>query len=310
MLAFLIRRLVQAVPVLIGVCLLTFLIIRIAPGDPVRLMLGPLASPDAIAFWREFYRLDDPLWAQFVSFLGRLVTLDFGQSISLRAPVGELIGARIGVSLTLIAMAVTLALLIAVPLAVLSAARRGQTADVIVKLGLMVTFAMPAFWLGLVLVQVFVLRLGWFPASGLREGVPGLLHSLFLPALTVALYLAPVLVRTLREQLIETMRADHVEAARARGLAPGRIMRRYVLRNSLISTVMVLGVSLGYLIGGTLVVENVFALPGLGRLIVGGVGARDFPLIEATVLLVGFSVVTASILADLATAALDPRVRT
>jgi peptide/nickel transport system permease protein len=173
----------------------------------------------------------------------------------------------------------------------------------------MITFAMPAFWVGLIFVLVFSLRLHWFPASGIRAGVLPYIWSLTLPAVTLGLYLSPVFVRTLRATMVEMFAADHVDAARARGLPEARIVRRYVLRNSLISTVTVLGLVIGLLIGGSLVIENVFALPGLGRLVVTAVASRDFPVVQACVLLIGVWIVVANLATDLVIAALDPRIR-
>lgn len=309
MLGYLGRRLLQALPVVFGVSLITFFLIRLTPGDPVRVMLGELASPDAISYWRAYYHLDDPLPQQYLSFLTHVLTGNFGHSIVLKAPVAELIGARLGLTASLVLYSVTIALSLTVPLALLSAVRAGRPTDAVIRLMTMICFAMPSFWLGLVLVQIFSLRLGWFPTSGLRPGLFGLLWSLTLPAFTIGLILSPVLMRTLRLSIIESLRAEHVVAANARGLSSGRVMLRYVLRNSLIATVTVLGVTLGHMIGGSLIVENVFALPGLGTLIVGAVGSRDFPLVEAGTLFIGVSVVLSSILTDLVNAALDPRSR-
>lgn len=309
MLLYLLRRLLQALPVVFGVSLITFILIRLTPGDPIRIMLGAVASPQAIAFWHAYYHLDDPIWVQYLAFLRHIFTLDFGESIKLKAPVASLIAGRIGVSASLILYAVVIALTLAVPLSLLSAVKANRFPDAVVRLLMMVSFAMPSFWLGLVLVELFSLKLGLFPTSGLRPGWLGFLWGLTLPALTIGLTLAPVLVRTLRIGMIEALHAEYVTAARARGLSHGRVLRRYVLRNSLIATVTVLGVSLGGLIGGTLIVENVFAIPGIGTLAVGAVGTRDFPLVEATTLLIGVSVVVISIVTDLVNATLDPRSR-
>jgi peptide/nickel transport system permease protein len=308
-LAYLGRRALLSLPVVFGVSLITFFLIRLTPGDPVRTMLGNTATPEAIARWRNYYHLDDPFLVQFVSFVRRVVTLDFGQSILLKAPVTELLAGRLGTTVCLLVYAVLTALAIAVPLAVYSAVKANKLPDNVIRLVMMLSFAMPAFWLGLTLVQIFSLRLGWFPASGIRDGVLPFIWSLTLPALTIGLYLAPVLIRTLRVSMIETLRAEYVEAARARGLSEGTVLSLYVLRTSLISTATVLGVSIGYLISGTVVVENVFALPGIGTLVVNAVGGRDFPLIEGAVLLIGAGVVTLSLVTDLVNALLDPRIR-
>lgn len=309
MIAYVARRSLQAVPVLFGVSLISFLLIRLTPGDPIRTMLGLKASPEAIAFWRAYFRLDDPLPVQYVNFLTHAFTLDFGQSIQIQQPVTDLILARLGTTLSLMTYSVLISLTLAVPLATISAIRKNGIWDNAIKLATMITFAMPAFWLGLILVLVFCLNLHWFPASGIRDGVLPFIWSLTLPAVTLGFFLAPIFVRTLRAAMIEMLAADHVEAARARGLPPALIIRRYVLRNSLISTVTVLGLVIGSLIGGSLVIENVFALPGIGVLVVNAVSARDFPVVQACVVMIGIWIVAANLVTDLVVAALDPRIR-
>ena len=307
---YLARRALLAIPVILGVSMMTFFLIRLTPGDPVRGVLGPTATPDAIAFWRTYYRLDDPLFTQFVDYVVRILTLNFGESIQFRQPVNDMIAGRIGTSIVLVLYTIVIALSVALPLAVWSAVKANKWPDTIIRFVMMLSFAMPAFWLGITFVQIFSLKLKLFPASGIREGgVVMLLWSLTLPAIVSGLYLAPVLIRTLRLSMIESLKAEYVEAARARGLGEGRVLRRYVLRTSLISTATVLGVSVGYLIGGTVVVENVFALPGIGTLVVEAVGNRDFPMVQALTLLIGFAVAVISLFTDLVNAVLDPRIR-
>ena len=309
MIGYVARRVLQAVPVVFGVSLISFLLIRLTPGDPIRTMLGLRATPQSVAFWHAYFRLDDPLPVQYLGFLTHALGLDFGESIQIQQPVTDLILARLGTTLSLMTYSVIISLTLAVPLATISATRKNGLWDNTIKLATMITFAMPAFWLGLILVLVFCLNLHWFPASGIRDGVLPFIWSLTLPSITLGFYLAPIFVRTLRAAMIEMLGAEHVEAARARGLPEALILRRYVLRNSLISTVTVLGLVIGSLIGGSLVVENVFALPGLGQLIVGAVAERDFPVVQACVLLIGIWIVAANLVTDLVVAALDPRIR-
>jgi len=309
MTGFVARRGLHAVPVLLGVTLLSFLLIRITPGDPVALMLGLRATPDEVAFWHGKFALDDPLPLQYLAFLKSVVTLDFGDSIQSRIPVTDLIGSRIGTTLSLMVYSVLISITIAFPLAIWAAMRANRMSDHGIKLAMMLTFAMPAFWVGLILIQTFSLRLGWFPASGLRQGILPYVWSLTLPAVTIALYLSPVLVRSLRTTMIAILRTDYVEAARARGLSDARVMRRYVLRNSLTSTVTMIGLSVAGLIGGSIVVENVFALPGIGQLVVQSVTFRDFPVLQACVLLIGAWIILANLVTDLVNARLDPRTR-
>lgn len=309
MLKYLGHRALVALPVIIGVGLITFFLVRLAPGDPVRTMLGNNATPEAIAHWRDYYRLDDPLWLQFLAYLRRIFTLSFGDSIQLKAPVASIVLPRTAISLALIAYIVVVALVVAIPLAIYSAVRANSSLDHIIRFLTMMSFAMPAFWLAIALVQIFSLKLGWFPASGIRAGVLPFIWSLTLPAITGGIFLAPVLIRTLRVAMTESLRAEHVEAARARGLGEWAVLGRYVLRTSLISSTTVLGVSIGSLIGGTVIIENVFALPGLGTLVVNAVASRDFPLVEAVVLLIGVLVVGLNLLVDVVNFSLDPRIR-
>jgi peptide/nickel transport system permease protein len=303
------RRGLHAVPVILGITFLAFLLIRLTPGDPVTLMLGLRATPDSVAFWHVKFALDDPLPLQYLAFLRSAVTLDFGDSIASRIPVTDLIGSRLGTTLSLMVYSVLISISVAVPLAMWAALRANRMSDHGIKLTMMLTFAMPAFWVGLILIQVFSLRLDWFPASGLRQGVLPYIWSLTLPSVTIALYLSPVLVRSLRTTMISILRTDYVEAARARGLSEARVMRRYVLRNSLTSTVTMIGLSVAGLIGGSLIVENVFALPGIGQLVVQSVNARDFPVLQACVLLIGLWIILANLITDLVNARLDPRTR-
>jgi peptide/nickel transport system permease protein len=303
------RRGLHAVPVILGITLLSFLLIRMTPGDPVALMLGLHADPESVAFWHAKFALDDPIPIQYLKFLRSAITLDFGDSIASRIPVTDLIGSRIGTTLSLMVYSVLISVTMAFPLAMWAAMRANRMSDHSIKLAMMLTFAMPAFWVGLILIQVFSLRLDMFPASGLRQGVGPYIWSLTLPAFTIALFLSPILVRSLRTTMITILRTDYVEAARARGLSEARVMRRYVLRNSLTSTVTMIGLSVAGLIGGSLIVENVFALPGIGQLVVQSVAGRDFPVLQACVLMIGLWIILANLVTDLVNARLDPRTR-
>jgi peptide/nickel transport system permease protein len=309
MIRYLVRRGLQAIPVLIGISLVTFFLIRLVPGDPIRTMLGPRATEDAVAILRLRYGLDQPLPVQYLGFLSGVAHLDLGDSIALHRPVVSLIGSRMWPTVLLIGYATIISFIVAVPLATYSAVKANRLPDQSIRLVMMITFAMPAFWLGLILILVFSLNLQLFPASGLGEGFLPLMWSLTLPAITIGLYLAPVLIRTLRASMVESLKADYVEAARARGLSEGLILRRHVLRTSLIATVTIVGVNLGFLISGSVIVENVFAIPGLGSLLVNAVATRDFPLIQGVALFLGVAVVVLSLATDVANVMIDPRIR-
>ena len=309
MTGYILRRIVQAIPVLIGITLASFLLIHLVPGDPARIILGARATPQAIADLNHELGLDRSLLAQYASFVGGAVHLDFGDSIKQNTAIGPLLGSRIGVTLFLLIYAVIISIVVAVPLAIVSALRRNRPADHAIRLFSMVTFAMPSFLLGLLLILFFSLKLGWLPTAGYGDTFPEHVKSLTLPAITVGLYLAPILLRTLRVGIIETLGTEFVEAARARGLSERRVVLKHVLRNSLISTVTVLGLNVGFLLSGLVIIENVFALPGMGSELVNAILARDYPMVQALTLIFGVAVVMINLLTDLLYAQLDPRVR-
>jgi peptide/nickel transport system permease protein len=309
MLSFIGRRIVQAIVVLITVTLVAFALIHLIPGDPVKIMLASRATPEAITIVRRQLGLDRPLPIQYVRFLTGAMRMDFGNSLFLRAPIGPILRQRAIVSLALISYSVLVSLVIAVPLAILSAIRRNRPTDHLVRMFSTFAFAMPAFWTGLLLVLFFSLRLKLFPTSGLGSGPVNYFRSLTLPSVTIGFYLAPVLLRSLRASVIETLTAEFVEAARARGLSERRVLFKHVLRNSLIAMITVLGINIGFLISGAVVIENIFALPGLGSLLVSSILARDYPVIQALTLVFGLAVIVVNLLVDLSYATLDPRVR-
>jgi peptide/nickel transport system permease protein len=273
-------------------------------------MLGYNATPDSLRILREQLGLDRPVTQQFWDFFRGIAVGDFGESILKKEAVRTVVAERSIVSLVLLGYAVVIALLVSLPIAIVSALKRNRWPDHVLRLVSMVTFAMPSFWLGLLLALWFGLNLGWFPVGGYKDvHIFSVIHTLTLPAATVGLYLAPLLARSLRSSLIEELDKDYVDAARARGFRESRVIGKHVLRNSLISTVTVLSLNVGYLLSGTVIVENVFAIPGLGTLIVDAVMQRDYPLIQALTLFFGIAVIATNLLADLTYAALDPRIR-
>ncbi|MEJ2148275.1 MAG: ABC transporter permease [Chloroflexota bacterium] len=306
---YMFRRFVQSIPVLIAVTLIAFSIIHLVPGDPARLMLGTRATDESVAILRERLGLDQPLPRQYIDFVTNAAHLEFGESLFLRTPIGPLIAVRGRNTVSLLVYSVVVSLLIAVPLAIVAAVRKNRPMDHLVRLFTTLTFAMPAFWTALLLVLLFSLRLRLFPTSGLGQGVTKYIVSLTLPAVTIGFYLAPVLLRSLRASLVETLSAEFVEAARARGLGERRVVFKHVLRNSMIAMVTVLGVNVGFLISGAVVIENVFAIPGLGSLMVSSLIARDYPVIIALTLTFGVAVVFVNLLVDLSYAIFDPKIR-
>ena len=309
MLRFLGLRLIHTLPVIIGITLAAFVLIHAVPGDPIRIMLGGKASQAHVDEVEHQLGIDRPLPEQYVDFVTGIPLGDLGESIILRRPVSSVVGERLGPSVFLLAYATLIAVAVALPLGIASALRRNRITDHLIRLLTLIAFAMPGFWLGLILIRNLSLNLGAFPVAGYGEGFFDNAHHLTLPALTIGLFLAAMLVRSLRSSLVEVFSAEYIEAARARGLSESRVVLKHALRNSLIATITVLAVNLGWLISSAVVIEKVFDIPGLGHLLVESIYTRDFPTIQALTLVFGLLVITINLLSDLAYAAVDPRVR-
>ena len=307
---YVVRRLIQLVPIVLGVTVLVFFLIHLVPGDPARTILGNHATPQKVALLHHEWGLDKPLPVQYWRFLGRMVRGDLGSSLFYSVPAGRLVVQRLPPTLWLIGLGTLFSVLIAVPLAALAATKRDRLPDQVVRAVPLVGLGFPQFWLGIMLLLAFGLHLGrGFPVGGYGNGVFGHLHSMFLPSLTVALAIAPILVRSLRASLLEVFESDYVTTARSKGLSERRVLVRHALRNAVISTVSVLGVNIGFLVGGTLVIEQVFALPGIGQLMINSIFQRDFPVVQAVTLVFAIMVVLVYLLTDVVHALLDPRVR-
>ena len=304
------RRLLQMIPVVVGVTVLVFFMIHLVPGDPARTVLGNQATPARIALVRHSWGLDKPVYVQYWKFMGRVVHGNLGDSLFYGVSAGHLVLERLPVTLWLIVMSAVLSVCISVPLAVIAATKADRATDHVIRAVPLVGLGFPAFWLGIVLLLVFGLHFGRpFPVGGYGTGFFGHLRSMFLPALTVALALAPILIRSLRASLLEVLESEYVTTARSKGLSEKRVMRKHALRNAVISMVSVLGVNIGFLVGGTLVIEQVFALPGIGQLMLSSIFNRDFPVVQAVTLVFAVMVVLVYLFTDIAHALLDPRVR-
>jgi ABC-type dipeptide/oligopeptide/nickel transport system permease component len=309
MISYLIRRIALAAVVLFGLLVATFFIIHLVPGDPVQIVLGGRATPAAVADVRHQLWLDRPLLTQFWLYMTHTLRGDFGNAFTLGSPVAEIIGQRVGPSAALIGYGMLLSMLIGVPLAIVAALRPNGWVDNAIRVSTTISFAMPGFWLGLMLALIFGLELHWFPVSGYDGGIGGILRTLTLPALALGLALSTVVVRTLRSSLLEVLQTEYIEAARSRGLSELRVVVKHALRNSFMNTLTILSVNIGFLIGGTVILEQVFQIPGLGQLLLTAVEKRDYQLVQALALLAGSAVVLASLVADIVQAFLDPRVR-
>jgi peptide/nickel transport system permease protein len=302
-------RLLQAIPVLVGITIASFLLLHLVPGDPARIQLGPHATAAQVAALKREMGLDRPLLDQYGTFLKDAVSLNFGQSLALHQSVGSVIRSKVGVTALLMLYTLVLSILFTFSIGVFAAVKRDRAADHTIRAVGMVLFVMPMFWLGLILILVFGLDLGWFPVGGYEAGVIGTIHSLTLPALTLSLGVVPMFIRTLRGSVIHTLDGGFVEAARARGFSEQRVLFRHVLRNASISTVTLMGLTTGAMLSWTVLVENVFSIPGLGTQLVASVSARDFTMVQGLVVLLASAVVVINLLTDLAYVVIDPRVR-
>lgn len=305
---FIAARLLQLVPVLFGVVLVVFLFVRLIPGDPALVMLGAYATDESLAALRSDLGLDRPVWAQFAIFLGDVLEGNLGNSLVFRRPVFDVILDRLPATVSLTIYAVVLSLLLCVPLAIISALKVDSALDQTIRAVTTLALAIPYFWLGLNLLILFAVILPLFPVAGYGSTLSERVWHLFLPALTIALHLGPTLMRTLRATILEVLQAPHVEFAMTKGLPRGKLIRRHVLRNGLMATVTILGVNIGWLMGGSVVIENVFNIPGLGTLIIGSIDARDYPVIQGVALVFGLLVICINLATDLVYAFLDPRV--
>jgi len=303
------RRLVQLIPVVFGITLILFFMLRLIPGDPASVMLGERATDAAVARINHELGLDQPIYIQYGFFLRDLATLNLGTSIKYQVPVANLLGQRLLVSLSVVGVTLLLTIVIAFPLGVLAALKKDSLIDNAVRSLFVVLMLMPSFWVGILLIIFFSVQLGLFPVSGYGSGGFDSLHHLFLPALTIALAITPVLVRALRSSILDALSADYVRTARAKGLRESAVITAHVLRNALIPAVTLLGLSIGSLMGGTVILEKVFALPGAGALLIDSIGARDYPVVQAATMVFATMVILVNLVTDIIYSFLDPRVR-
>lgn len=316
------KRLLQAIPLLLGIATITFIVVHLAPGDPMDVYLEERyrreVDPQVIELIRKKYGLDQPLHVQYVRWIGNLAQGDLGESFRYRRPVASLIAERIPYTLQLTVLALLSDALLGIALGIFAAVRQYSTADKVVTIGSLVIYSIPGFWLALMLVLVFSVNLGWFPTSQTRsldydllssgEQVLDRLWHLVLPVFVLGIASAAGTARYMRNRLLEVLSEEYVLAARARGLRERAVILRHAVRNALIPIVTLYGLSLPFLLGGAVLIERVFAWPGMGLLSVEAIGARDYPIILATTMIAAVLVVLGNLLADVAYAVVDPRV--
>jgi peptide/nickel transport system permease protein len=312
MLGFVARRLLYLVPVLVAVSLLTFLIASLLPGDLAYVILGDQATPDKVAALRHDMGLDQPIWWRYLGWLGHVLEGDFGRSFRTGQTVLQAVAERLPVSFELMLLAELAALAIGIPLAIACAVRSGSAFDRFMTGSAFGMLSVPAFLSAILLIYLFAVELRWLPATGyvpFSEDPLGNLRCFVLPALTLALGEWPVLMRVLRSDMIATLQEDYIAMARAKGLKPSRILLVHALKPSSLTLVTVTGINIGRLMGGTVIVESVFALPGIGRLLLGSIYTRDLIILQGVVLCVACGYVLINFIVDMLYAVLDPRIR-
>jgi ABC-type dipeptide/oligopeptide/nickel transport system permease component len=301
---YVLKRLAALLLTAIGATVLTFLIIHLTPGDPVLLVVRPGAAPETYAEVRHQLGLDQPLATQYFSFLGRILTGDFGRSIYTHEEVLPMLLQRLPNTLELTAAALLISLAVGIPTGVLAAAKRDSWVDQAIRSSTLFMYGMPAFWLGLLLILVFAIRLHWFPIAG-----TGGLSYIVLPALTLAWEDAALMSRMTRSGMLEVLGQEYIMALRAKGLPERLVVYKHALRNALVSVITILGMRIGWLIAGSVVVETVFSRPGVGRLLVYAISQRDYPVVQGALLILAITVILGNALADMLYGVVDPRIR-
>lgn len=308
---FVLRRLGHSAVVLVGVTVVVFAIVHLVPGDPIRIAMGTRFDPDVYAALREASGLDQPLPQQYLSYIGSALTGDLGVSFRSGQPVTVMLLERLPATVSLAAVGIVIALAMAFPLGIYSALHNGTASDAVVRAVSQFGVSMPNFWMGMLLILLFSSTLGWLPPSGyvpLTEDPVGWLRRVLMPALTVGLVAGSIMTRYVRSSVLETLSMDHVRTARAKGLRQRVVISRHVVRNALVPVITVTGTQVAAILGGVIVVEVVFAWPGLGLLVYDAVSARDYPLLQGAVLLIATIFLLVNLLVDLLYARVDPRI--
>lgn len=303
MVSYILRRIVQLIPTFIGVTLVTFVVLRMT-GDPAMMVLGEMASQEALAAYRAQFGLDQPIHVQYIRFMGDALRGDFGTSLRYSEPVGRLILDRLPATLQLGAASILFAVILGIPIGIFSAVRRSGVLDFVVRSLVLLGQAVPGFYLGILLIIVFAVQLRWFPTGG-RGG----LEHLVLPTIALGTSLMALIVRFARSAMLDVLRNDYIRTARAKGLHPATVVTRHALKNAMIPLVTVIGLQVAVVFSGAIVTETVFSWPGLGRMIVQAIYARDFPVVQTAVLFVAAVVIGINLIVDIIYAFLDPKIR-
>jgi peptide/nickel transport system permease protein len=312
MLGYILRRIVAVIPVMLLVAIFVFLLLRLTPGDPAAIIAGDIATPAQLESIRAAMGLNQPLHVQFVTWVGQLLRGDLGTSLISHTPVTEMIGARIGPTLSIALLTMAMSVLLAVPAGVLAAWKHRSIVDYAVMSFSVMGFSVPVFVIGYLLILFFSLNLGWFPVQGYKPisaGLQAFFLNAFLPSLTLTTIYVALIARMTRANMLEVLGEDYIRTARAKGAPERRVLFRHALRNAAVPILTVIGTGFALLIGGVVVTETVFNIPGIGRLTVDAVLARDYPVIQAMILLTSFVYVMVNLIIDLSNSLFDPRVR-
>jgi peptide/nickel transport system permease protein len=312
MTTYLIRRLLQTLVILLFVTVIVFMIMHLLPGDPVRIMLGDEATPEQIELMRKELGLDKPLPVQYLSWLGDVLQGDLGRSIAYKQDVNELVAKRIPITFHLGFSAFILAVIIGIPAGVIAAVKRGSWIDSLITVSANIGMAVPTFWLGILGVYLFALKLGWLPVQGYTSPFEDPWQSFrqsVMPIILMSLTALASLTRQTRSAMLEVIRQDYIRTARSKGLSERRVILGHALRNALIPVVTLLGMQLGFLVGGSVFIEQVFNIPGMGRLMVQSIFGQDYVVVQSVVLIVAATVALANLLVDIAYGYIDPRIR-
>ncbi len=308
---FLVRRLLQMIPVLFFVSVITFVLINLIPGDAARLFLGEQAPPDVLAALRRELGLDRPRYVQYVRWVGAMARGDFGYSFKDRRPVLPTLMQKLPVTSELAAASLLIAWSLAVPVGIVAAWRQRTIADYAASVAALAGLSLPSFWVGIMLIYLFAVHLRWLPASGYTPPAEDLgrnLQQMVMPACVLGLFFAAVVMRQLRSSMLEVLSADFVRTARAKGLGNRVVLVRHAMRNAVIPVITVMGIQLGVLLGGAVVTETIFAVPGLGQLAVNSIYTRDYPMLEGVVLLSALAILAINLFVDMLYSLLDPRI--
>ncbi len=310
---YILQRFLTLIPLLLAISLVTFILIHVAPGDPIATKFGlefKDLDPERLEQIREELGLNDPLPVQYLRYLGNLLKGDMGQSLTTRRPVSVEILSRFPATLQLTTASMLFVLLIAIPLGIISAAKRGSWVDNICMTGGLLGVSMPSFWFGIMLMLLFSLKLGWLPTTGRGDGTTvGLLKALIMPSVTLGTGLMGLVTRLMRSSMLEVLNQDYMRTAHAKGLRRSVVLLRHGLRNALIPVITVVGTQFASLLGGTVIIESVFAWPGIGRLAIDAISRRNYPVIMGTVLIFAVTFVLTNLLVDIVYTVVDPRIR-